>query len=53
MRGVSTQEEKVGLVTTTDKAIALTAVDYALKGIFWVHEKLFSWALGLLFYDVA
>ncbi|KAL1939927.1 hypothetical protein VTO73DRAFT_9627 [Trametes versicolor] len=47
--GVSTQEEKVGLATTTDRAIALTAVDYALKGIFWIHEKLFSWALGLLF----
>ena len=44
--GVSVEQKEVGLVATTDRAVALTAVDYALKGIFWVHEKLFSWAIG-------
>lgn len=44
--GASPTEKQVGMNLTTYKDIADTALDYAIKGIFWVNEKLAGWAFG-------
>ncbi|KAI0689916.1 hypothetical protein BC835DRAFT_1281959 [Cytidiella melzeri] len=46
---VNPQEKLVGVATETHKDLVLTLVDYALRGIFWGHEKAISWASGKIF----
>ncbi|KAI0682464.1 hypothetical protein C8T65DRAFT_674539 [Cerioporus squamosus] len=36
---------EVGMTATTHKEVVDTVLDYAVRGIFWVNEKLFSWAV--------
>ncbi|RDX48519.1 hypothetical protein OH76DRAFT_1404796 [Lentinus brumalis] len=36
--------KELGMTSTTHKDAVDTALDYAIRGIFWVDGKLFSWA---------
>lgn len=38
-------EKELGMTSTTHKEVVDTVLDYAIRGIFWVNEKLFSWAV--------
>ncbi|RDX48520.1 hypothetical protein OH76DRAFT_1483879 [Lentinus brumalis] len=37
--------KELGMTSTTHKDAVDTALDYAIRGIFWVNEKLFAWAI--------
>jgi hypothetical protein len=47
--GANAENKQIGVNTTTHKDIIATALDYAIRGIFWANEKLAGWAIGKIF----
>ena len=41
-------ESKVGANAAVDKDVTKTLIEYALKGIFWGHEKAVGWVIGAI-----
>lgn len=46
--GKEEEKKKIGMSSTTDKDVLQTIADYAIKGILWVNEKLYGWAIKVL-----
>ncbi|RPD55135.1 hypothetical protein L226DRAFT_470368 [Lentinus tigrinus ALCF2SS1-7] len=38
--------KELGMTSTTHQEVVDMVLNYAIRGIFWVNEKLFSWAIG-------
>lgn len=47
--GTNENENKVGMNSSTDKAIMASVTDWLIKGVFFVNEKLVGWAFGQFF----
>lgn len=41
-------EGKVGVNVAVDDDVTKTLIEYALKGVFWGHEKAVGWVIGAL-----
>ncbi|MCJ1401217.1 hypothetical protein MMC11_004429 [Xylographa trunciseda] len=46
--GANADESKVGVNVAVDDDVTKTLIEYALKGIFWGHEKAVGWVIGAI-----
>ena len=46
VHAANADKKELGMTSTTHEDVLNTVLDKAIQGIFWVNEKLFSWAIG-------